>query len=126
MPLFDPRAVLAAANDDAEFKLAARFWTATLRLEAGDSCYILDIRDGAMTAFAPATSSGGSACDLRIAAPEADWRELLKPIPRPFYQDLMAARWRHGVIVEGDLTAFNPYYRAFSRLIELMRAASAG
>ena len=29
--------------------------------------------------------------DLYIAAPESDWRELLQPVPRPFYQDLMAA-----------------------------------
>ena len=121
MPLFDHRAASAAANDDAEFKLAARFWTATLRLDVGDQPYLLKLRDGVIASFSPLTPPEAIQHDLRIAAPESDWRELLQPVPRPFYQDLMAARLRHNFIVEGDLLGFNPYYRAFNRFIQLMR-----
>jgi hypothetical protein len=121
MPLFDPHVASAAANGDAEFKLAARFWTATLRLDVGDQPYLLKLRDGVMASFNPVTPPEAGKHDLNIAAPESDWRELLQPVPRPFYQDLMAARLRHNFTVEGDLLGFNPYYRAFNRLIQLMR-----
>jgi hypothetical protein len=121
MSLFDPRAVSVAANDDAEFKLAARFWTATLRLDVGDQPYLLKLSDGMIASFSPVTPPEDIQHDLHIAAPEADWRELLRPVPRPFYQDLMAARLRHDFTVEGDLLGFNPYYRAFNRLLQLMR-----
>lgn len=122
MPLFDPHAASATANDDAEFKLAARFWTVTLRLDVGDQPYLLTLRDGVIVSFNPVTPPEAAQHDLYIAAPESDWRELLQPVPRPFYQDLMAARMRHNFTVEGDLPGFNPYYRAFNRLIQLMRA----
>jgi hypothetical protein len=56
-----------------------------------------------------------------ISAPVEDWRELLEPIPKPFFQDLMAAITRHNFKLEGDLVAFHPYYRATCRLFELMR-----
>jgi hypothetical protein len=46
---------------------------------------------------------------------------MLKPVPKAFYQDLMAAMTRHNFRVEGNLVAFNPYYRAICRLFELMR-----
>jgi hypothetical protein len=121
MPLFDPHVASAAANGDAEFKLAARFWTATLRLDVGDQPYLLKLRDGVMASFNPVTPPEAGKHDLNIAAPESDWRELLQPVPRPFYQDLMAARLRHNFTVEGDLLGFNPYYRAFNGLIQLMR-----
>ena len=124
MSLFDTRAASAAANDDAEFKLAARFWTATLRLDVGDQPYLLKLSDGVIASFSPVTTPEDIQHDLHIAAPEADWRELLRPVPRPFYQDLMAARLRHNFTVEGDLLGFNPYYRAFNRLLQLMRPSA--
>ena len=47
-------------------------------------------------------------------------------MPKPFYQDLMAAQTRQGFKVTGpDLTAFHPYYRAVNRLFELMRETAA-
>ncbi len=121
MPLFDTNAIAAAANSDGEFKLAARLWNADLRLEVGADSYLVRMRDGRIGEFSQADAAKW---DVKISAPESDWRELLKPIPKPFYQDLMAAITRQGFKLEGDLLGFNPYYRATCRLFELMREAA--
>lgn len=124
--MFDEAEILRAAGGDAEFQLAARFWTSTIRLDAGDSGYLLRIEDGRVLGLAPADAHRGEEFDVRISAPREDWDELLRPVPRPFYQDLMAAVWRQGFKLEGDLIGFAPYYQAMNRLFELMRTARAG
>ncbi len=118
MPLFDTNAVTSAANSDGEFKLAARLWNADIRLDVGSDAYLLRMREGRISEFAKADVSKW---DAKISAPERDWKELLQPMPKPFYQDLMAAMTRQGFKLEGDLLGFNPYYRAMCRLFELMR-----
>ena len=51
MPLFNCNAVVEAANADSEFRLAARFWNADLRLAADDEAYLMRSRDGLITGF---------------------------------------------------------------------------
>ena len=121
MPLFDPNAITSAANSDGEFKLAARLWSADIRLEVGSETYLMRMHEGSISEFSKVDAPKW---DVKISAPESDWRELLKPVPKPFYQDLMAAMTRQGFKVEGDLLGFNPYYRATCRLFELMRKAA--
>lgn len=118
MSLFDTNSIISAANSDGEFKLAARLWNANVRIEVGPEVYLMRICDGQIGEF---SKNDARQYDVKISAPENDWRELLKPVPKPFYQDLMAAMTRHGFKVEGDLLGFNPYYRATCRLFELMR-----
>jgi hypothetical protein len=127
MALFDTAAIAAAANGDGEFKLAARLWSTDLRFDVGDDSYILRMRDGRIAEFAPLDSSAAQKAHAVtwISAPLSDWRELLRPIPKPFFQDLMAAVTRQDFKIEGDLTGFNPYYRATCRLFELMREAQS-
>jgi hypothetical protein len=121
MTSFDTQAITSAANSDGEFRLAARLWNADIRLEVGADAYLLRMRKGLIDEFSEADASKW---DVKISAPESDWRELLKPIPKPFYQDLMAAMTRQDFKVEGGLLGFNPYYRAMCRLFELMRTAA--
>jgi hypothetical protein len=109
------------ANNDGEFALHARFWNATVKLQIGAATYRLDIRDGALKACAP--WHGTIAGDLAIEASEAEWANLLAPMPRPFYQDLYAATIHHGFSVVGDTKNYYAYYPAVRRLIELMREA---
>jgi hypothetical protein len=116
--MIDTNAIAASANTDGEFKLAARLWNADVRFDIGADTYLMRMRDGRITDFSRISAAQ---YDVKISAPEEDWRELLKPIPKPFYQDLMAAMTRHNFRVEGDLLGFNPYYRAVCRLFELMR-----
>ena len=118
MSTFDTNAITSAANADGEFKLAARLWNADVRFDVGADTYLMKMRDGRISDFSRTASSN---YDVKISAPDDDWRELLRPVPKAFYQDLMAAMTRHNFRVEGDLLGFNPYYRAICRLFELMR-----
>ncbi len=118
MPLFDTQAIISAANTDGEFKLAARLWNADICFEIGSEAYLLKIREGVISEFSRTVPPKW---DVKISAPESDWLELLKPMPKPFYQDLMAAMTRQSFTLEGDRLGFNPYYRAICRLFELMR-----
>ena len=111
-----------AANLDAEFRIAARLWTTTLRLEVGEEAHLVRIEDGRVLGVIPAGDDPG---ETRIAAPASEWRELLAPVPRPFYQDLWGALTRHGFTLDGDLERFYPYYPASRRLLELLREARA-
>jgi hypothetical protein len=111
------------ANRDGEFALHARFWNATIKLGVGSANYRLDICDGAVKSCAP--WFGTLAGDLVIEADEAEWANLLEPMPRPFYQDLRAATIHHGFSVVGDTKNYCAYYPALRRLIELMREAGS-
>ena len=117
--MLDWAAVQARANDDGEFRIHARFWNATVRLGIGHRNYKLRIDAGAVTSIE--RWGGGLASDLAIRAPEDDWRALLEPLPRPFYQDLYPATLHHGFEVTGDAASYCAYYPAIRRLIEIMR-----
>lgn len=123
--LFDPERVRALANADPEFTLAARAWNMTVRLDVGDAPYVLEIRDGRIAGFVALDSAQAARLghDVRIAAPVEDWRQFLRPIPRPFFQDLFAALEReHFEFEASDPFHFMAYYPAARRLFELMRA----
>lgn len=109
----------ARANADGEFRLAARFWTATLRFDVGERCTALRIEDGVVRTVAACKPDDPS--DARVAAPAEEWQRLLAAEPRPFYQDLFGATASHGFVMDGDPIAVYPYYAALRRLIELAR-----
>jgi hypothetical protein len=123
---FDYSSIIDSANEDGEFKIAARFWDAIVRLDVGEQSHIMRVRDGRLVSLYKCDSAGAAGYDIRISAPESDWEELLRPVPQPFYQDLMAASWRHGFRVEGHVIEFYPYYRAINRLFELIREQHRG
>ena len=113
-----------AANNDPEFRIAARFWDTVLRITMGDTAHLLYIRDGQMTAVRPwdPMQQVWTSWQVSITAPAEDWSKFLAPLPPPFYQDLWGATLHHGFTVEGDLASFYPYYPAMRRLFDLMRA----
>jgi hypothetical protein len=121
MAAFELDGLAEAANLDEEFRIAARLWSATLRLEADGEAQRIRIEDGRVTGAGPAGEPGAAQGEVLIAAPAADWREFLAPVPRPFYQDLWGALSHHGFRVEGDLDRLWPWYPAAQRLFQLLR-----
>ena len=117
--MLDWDAVRTRANDDGEFRLHARLWTATVRLGIGHRNYSMRIDNGAVQSIG--RWPGGVATDLDIRAGEADWDALLATTPRPFYQDLYAATVHHDFDVAGDTTNYCAYYPAIRRFVEIMR-----
>ena len=98
MAILNTQRALTAAPGDGEFKIAARYWDADLRLEAGDEKYLLRVRNGMLLEFRElqAIELESLRPAATISASRDDWIELLKPVPRPFFQDLMVAATRQG------------------------------
>jgi hypothetical protein len=117
------RTLPAAANDDAEFGIAARMWDADVVLASDGNAVKLKIAGGRITDVASASKS--SAAQIRVSGPENGWQEMLAPLPRPFYQDLFGASVHHGFTIEGAIEDIYPYYPALRRLIELLRLEAA-
>jgi hypothetical protein len=118
VPVLPLQVLPEAANLDAEFRLAARFWTTSLRLETTSEAHLIQVADGRIQSVQAAGDAPG---EVRIAASDEGWREFLKLRPRPFYQDLWGAMTHHGFALEGDLERFYPYYPAARRLFEILR-----
>jgi hypothetical protein len=108
-------------NEDGEFRLAARFWNTTLRLDLGSESRRLCLHEGRLQEVGSCDSEAD--CDLHISAPIEDWERLLAPVPRPFYQDLVAAQLHHGFRMNADLLDYAAYYPALRRLVEILREA---
>src|SRR5687767_7749258 len=106
---------LERVNDDAAFRIAARFWSATLCLDAGDERCVVKIDNSRVTATdEPHT--------IRLSGPHDGWTKLLSHTPPPFYQGAWGAVVHHGFVIEGDFENWCQYYPAVSRLIEVLRA----
>jgi hypothetical protein len=80
----------AAANTNPEFRIAARFCDALLRITMGDTAHLLYIRDGQLIAVRPwdPMQQVWTSWQVSITAPAEEWRKFLTPLPPPFYQDL--------------------------------------
>ncbi len=111
------------ANNDPEFRLAARFWNTALRLEMGNEALLLHIEKGQIVE----QLSGHQAVafltpvNIVVSAPTSDWQKFLERIPKPFYVDLWGAMTHHGFKVGGDMESLYAYYPAVRRLFDIMR-----
>lgn len=123
--MLDWHRLLQRANDDGEFRLHARFWTAKVRIVHGSERTLLEMAAGEMRRAGPWDPADYGA-DLEIAAPAADWEALLDAVPRPFYQDLFAAQAHHGFRLNGADHHLCAYYPAVRRLVDLMREVKHG
>lgn len=112
--------IRVSVNADPEWKLAARYWNAAIRLDAGDRCYSLRVDDGRLTAFRPADPF--DSCTIEISANAEVWREMLQAMPRPFYQCFFAAQLGGtGLRMSGDMESIYAHYGALARLLAIMR-----
>jgi hypothetical protein len=111
-------------NQDGEFRLASRFWDATLRLDLGPESQRLCFQGGRLQEIRDCDPDAD--CDLHISAPLEDWERLLEPVPRPFYQDLFAAQLYHGFQMTAEPLDYAAYYPALRRLIEILREVREG
>ncbi len=109
-------------EQDPEFRYTIRHWTASLRLSVGDAHHAIRFEDGAVAALEPCEADTPS--DVFLAGPEEEWRELLREVPRPFYQDPFFASVHHGIEMNHDQLEYAAYYPALRRLVQVMREVS--
>lgn len=110
-----------ALNADPEFQLVVRQWTARLYFGVGEESYMLVLDSGRVADFIrnPDKMMG---CTAILSGTDDDWAAMLEPVPAPFYQDFMAAYFRHGFVLSGDLDTLFAYYAAVRRLLEVLRS----
>lgn len=120
--------IRAALAGDGEFAIAARYWTATVRLDLGAESYLLEV-DGGEVADFRADADAGAEPDVVLSGPDADWAEILAPVPRAYFHDVLSGpRFGfHQVTVTGDeLADVFPYYHAIQRLVDVIRGVLHG
>jgi pimeloyl-ACP methyl ester carboxylesterase len=119
--VIDWETLASKLDSDGEFRVAARLWTATLRLEVGDDIRALRIEDGRVVSVERSTRD--AACDVFVSAPAQVWESTLEPTPAPFFQDLFPAILHHGLAMNADILDYAAYYPALRRMLEVMREA---
>ena len=115
------QSIVEQANRDGEFRVAARLWNATLRLDLGERSVQLTIADGEIRAAA--AGDRRSPCDASVAGAAEEWERLLERVPPPLCQDLFGGIFAGRFELDGDREAFYAYYPAVRRLVELLREA---
>jgi hypothetical protein len=107
-------------NNDAEFKLAARFMSEDILFEVDDSRSIVKVRDGLVTEIkiAPGSKEHWS---FSIKATAESWDKLLQPSPPPFFTGLHAGMIRGNLQILGNLEAVFAYSWAVNRMLDIMR-----
>jgi len=124
MPLANPAELSTAANADREFRMTARYWNTTLDLVSPAQTIRVEIANGQVVGCRERPS--GSPATITISGPDDGWNELLAPVPRPFYQDLLGGCVQHhGFSVAGDILDFHAYYPATQRLFAILRMLRA-
>ena len=66
----------------------------------------------------------GQSCRRLHRRAEEEWRELLRKVPRPFYQDPFFASVHHGIELNRDQLDYAAYYPALRRLVGVLREMS--
>jgi hypothetical protein len=112
-----------AVNADPEFRIAARFWNAAVRLEMGNDALLLRMEKGQLAEIVTGAQVFAflTPVNVVISAPTAEWQKFLEPVPKPFYVDLWGAATHHGFHVSGDMESLYAYYPAVRRLFDIMR-----
>jgi hypothetical protein len=113
------RLLPVTANDDGEFKIAARLWDGDVVLVSGADAVRLVVKGGRVIEASAATPDADA--QIRVVGPAEGWAKMLQPAPPPFYQDLYGAQIHHGFVIHGAIEDVGPYYPALRRLIELLR-----
>ncbi|MGK2915842.1 MAG: hypothetical protein ACSLE5_15580 [Porticoccaceae bacterium] len=113
------RSVIDAVNADGEFQISARFLDGALKLYFENDSLLFKFRDGKLATITPGQKF--DSVGVTIKSSLANWREFLKPIPRPFLHDMFAAIMRNEFEWAGNSETFLAYYGAFRRMFQLMR-----
>ena len=81
----------------------------------GDTSHALRFEDGTLVDVSRCAAD--APCDGFIGGTDDHWHELLAPVPRPYYQDVVGAAVMHGMVVPFGDPGFAAYYPAVRRLV---------
>lgn len=115
----------AAAADD-ELVVIGRWCTLDLVLAVDENLILMRLREGRISEviFDPDI---GISWSVTLRGTLEDWRTFLRPVPPPFYSDLLAMNSRvSSFTIEGDRKTFVCHLRALGRLFEIARQMGKG
>jgi hypothetical protein len=110
---------------DGEFRLMARYWDGSLRLDLGGEVLSFTVSAGQLRPAPDPVSVPAGRGAIGLSAPTEVWEKILAPVPPPFFNDIMPAQGA-GLVREGDPETYWQYYPAVRRLVDLLREESAG
>ena len=117
------REVVAA---DAEMGVIGRWCDLDLALAVDGETVLLVIRAGKVAEILPAPDLGAS-WDVTLRGTLEDWRTFLRPVPPPFYTDVLAMNSRVPSFgIEGNRGVFVRHLRALGRIFDLARRLGSG
>jgi hypothetical protein len=106
---------------DTELAVIGRWCTLDLALVVDEETVLLRLQGGGISAVVSEPDIGES-WHVTLRGTREDWRTFLRPIPPPFYQDLLAMNSRvPSFSIEGNRRAFVRHLRALSRIFDLAR-----
>jgi hypothetical protein len=115
-----------AVAADAEMGVIGRWCDLDLALAVDEELVLLVIRAGKIAEVVPDPGLGAS-WDVTLRGTLEDWTTFLRPVPPPFYTDVLAMNSRVPSFgIEGDRRAFVRHLRALGRLFDLARRLGAG
>ncbi len=107
-------------NQDAEFKLAARYMSEDVLFEVDKARSIVRVRNGEISEIKIGPSPD-EAWSFGISAPAASWEKLLQPAPPPFFTGVNAAMMRGHLQITGNLELAFAYLWALNRILDIMK-----
>ena len=116
---FDLEDVKNRINNDKEYQLVSRFWSANIRFKVEEEFYFMEIGEGKVQKFYRGTS-GFDPYDIHIGGPKDVWLKMLVKTPKPFYHDWFAASFHHEFEFGGNLESAYAYYYAILRIQSCM------
>ena len=109
-----------AINNDAEFKLAAKFFTNDVLFDFGEGKGIVKIREGVVTEIFlnPTFMDSWQFC---VRASADAWEKFLRPTPPPMYHALFPGMIRQIFQVGGDLEMAFAHFWPVTRMMSILR-----
>ncbi len=111
-----------AAAADPELAVVGRWCTLDLALVIGQETIVIRLEEGRICEVLPNPDIGAS-WDVTLRGREEDWAAFLRPIPWPFYTDLLAMNSRvTSFSIEGDRRQFVRHLRALGRIFAIAQS----
>ena len=117
-------AIAEAVNGNAELVRRGRHCSTTFLLEAGDTSYLVRVREGRIASIerGPFLMRPWT---FALRAPADAWRRFWEPVPAPGYHDLFAMKKLGVASVDGDIIPLMTHLRYLKDVIAAPRRAAA-
>ena len=107
-------------NADPELKIAARYMTKDVCIEAGSTKCIVKFRDGVVTQI-KSENAFADPWDFAIRGSVDSWEKFLQRIPPRFYDGILGGMIRGNFRLEGDTIGAFTHFWAVTRMLDIFR-----